>query len=160
MTAQGEALLVCLSPGDPDFEREFLAEGLVYARLADELTAAETRPARPEQNQAVDRLVSPGLTVTQRATCLGSDGKSWARCCFTRHGPNGFTCSTMRYSTRTWRRHPDYPSGCNETLDSPSSLSDRMQDMLRVAARGGFRNDFLAGTAQGQTSPSKGDQVT
>ncbi|MGW8881892.1 hypothetical protein, partial [Streptomyces mirabilis] len=110
-------------------------------------------------NQSVDRLVSPGLPVTQHATCVGSDGKSWARC-FTRHGSDGFMCSTMRYSTRTWRRHPDCPSEWNETLDSPSSLSDRMQDMLRVAARGGFRNDFLAGRAQGQTSPGKGDQMT
>ncbi|MCX5115169.1 hypothetical protein OOK13_43360 [Streptomyces sp. NBC_00378] len=159
MTAQGEALLVCLSPGNPDFEREFLAEGLVYARLAEELTAAETRPAGPEPDHAVDRLVSPGLAVTQRATCMGSDGKSWARC-FTRHGSDGFPCSIMRYFTRTWRRHPGHRSRWNETLGSPSGLSDRLQDMLRVAARGGFRNDFLAGEAQGQTSPSKGDQVT
>ncbi|MFJ8852451.1 hypothetical protein [Streptomyces sp. NPDC102437] len=158
MTAQGEVLLVCLSPGDPDSEWEFLAEELVYARWAEELTAAETPLAGPEQVQALDRLVSPGLAVTQRAACVGSDGKSWPRCC--PHGSDGFSCSTMRYFTRTWRRHPDYRSGWNETLDSPNGLSDRMQDMLRVVGRGGFRKDFLAGKAQGQTSPSRRDQVT
>ncbi|MFB8037669.1 hypothetical protein ACFC5Z_33050, partial [Streptomyces sp. NPDC056004] len=159
MTAQGEVLLVCLSPGNPGPDWEFPAEGLVHARPAKEPTAAETCLAGPEQNQAGDRFVSPNLAVTQHATCVGSDGKSWAHC-FTCHGSDGFTCSTMRCSTRTWRGHPDYRSGWNETLDSPGGLSDRMQDMLRVVGRGGFRNDFLAGQAQGQTSPSKGDQVT
>ncbi|MFF3787593.1 hypothetical protein [Streptomyces sp. NPDC001933] len=159
MTAQGEVLLVCLSPGNPGPDWEFPAEELVHARPAEEPTAAETRPAGPEQDQAVNRPVSPGLAVTRHATYVGSDGKSWARC-FTRHVSDGFPYSTVRYFTRAWRRHPDYRSGCNETLDSPGGLSDRMQDILRAAGRDGFRNDFLAGKAQGQTSPSKGDQMT
>lgn len=58
------------------------------------------------------------------------------------------------------RHHPDYRPGWNEALDRSENPRDWTQDMLRVAARGGFRNDFLAGKAQGQTSPSKGDQMT
>ncbi|MFD4764050.1 hypothetical protein ACFWOJ_36065 [Streptomyces sp. NPDC058439] len=159
MTAQGEHILAYLTPGAPDFGWEFLAEDFVNARLAEELTAAEARPAGPEQDQAVDRIVSPRLAVTQHATYVDRDGKGRARC-FTRHGSNGFPCSTMRYFTRMWRHHPDYRPGWNGTLDCPTGPSDWTQDMLRVAGRGGFHNGFLAGQAQGKTSPSKGDQVT
>jgi hypothetical protein len=59
-----------------------------------------------------------------------------------------------------WRDHPDYRPGWNDTLDSDSGPTWWQRDMLRVAERGGFRNDFLAGeTGGGQTSPSKGDQL-
>ncbi|MFC9620092.1 hypothetical protein ACFTXM_08870 [Streptomyces sp. NPDC056930] len=159
MTAQGEHILAYLAPDDPGFGWEFLAEDFVYARLAEELTAAEARLAGPEQDQAVDRIVSPSVAVTQHATYIGRNGKSWARC-FTCHGSNGLPCSAMRYFTRMWRHHPDYRPGWNGTLDCPTGPSDWTQDMLRVAEQGGFRNDFLAEQAQGQTSPSKGDQVT
>ncbi|WP_331723385.1 hypothetical protein [Streptomyces atratus] len=159
MTAQGEDTLAYLTEANPDFGWEFRAEDFVYARLAEELTAAEARLAGPDRDQAVDRIVSLRLAVTQHATYVDRDGKSWARC-FTCHGANGFPCSTMRYFTRMWCHHPDYRHGWNGTLDSPDGPSDWTHDMLRVAARGGFRNDFLAGKAQGKTSPSKGDQVT
>ncbi|WP_331746129.1 hypothetical protein OG936_40065 (plasmid) [Streptomyces sp. NBC_00846] len=159
MTAQSEHILAYLAPDDPGFGWEFLAEDFVNARLAEELTAAKARPTGPEQNQAVGRIVSLRLAVTQHATYVDRDGKNWARC-FTCHGSNGFPCSTMRCFTRMWRHHPDYRPGWNGTLDCPTGSSDWTQDMLRIAARGGFHNDFLAGQAQGQTSPSKGDQVT
>ncbi|GAA1317032.1 hypothetical protein OG887_44435 (plasmid) [Streptomyces sp. NBC_00053] len=58
------------------------------------------------------------------------------------------------------RHHADCRPGWNEALDRSENPRDWTQDMLRVAARGGFRNDFLAGKAQGQISPGKGDQMT
>lgn len=156
MSAQGDGYL---APDDADFGWEFLAEDFVYARLADELAAAEALPAGLEREQATDRVISLRLAVTQHAAYVRSDGRSTAQC-FTCHGVNGFPCSTMRYFTRMWRHHPDYRPGWNDTLDSPAGPSDWTQDMLRVAERGGFRNDFLAGAAQEQTSPRQGDQVT
>ncbi|MEU6016935.1 hypothetical protein ABZ826_23660 [Streptomyces sp. NPDC047515] len=160
MSAQGENTVAqYLTETDPDFGWEFLAEDFVYARLREEMAAAEELPAGPTRDQTVDRILSLRMAVTEHATYVGHDGKSWAQC-FTCHGSNGFPCSTMRFFTRMWRHHPDYRPGWNETWDGPGGPSDWTQDMLRVAERGGFRNDFLAGKAQEQTSPSKGDQVT
>ncbi|MGW1412604.1 hypothetical protein [Streptomyces sp. NPDC002403] len=58
------------------------------------------------------------------------------------------------------RHHLIYRPGWNEALDRSEYPRDWTQDMLHVVARGGYRNDFLVGKAQGQTSPSKGDQMT
>lgn len=68
----------------------------------------------------------------------------------------------MRYFTRMWRDHADYRPGWNDTLDGRDAVSWCQRDMLRVAERGGFRNDFLAGgtPGRGQTSPSEGDRLT
>ncbi|MEV6165781.1 hypothetical protein AB0L71_28480 [Streptomyces sp. NPDC052052] len=159
MSAQGEHPAQYLRKTDPDFGWEFYAEDFVYARLQEELTAAKELPAGPARDQAVDRVLSLRMAVTQHATYVGKDGKSWARC-FTCHGSNGFPCSTMRFFTRMWRHHPAYRPGWNETWDQATGPSNWTQDMLRVAERGGFRNDFLAEQAQEQTSPSKGDQMT
>ncbi|MEU5490277.1 hypothetical protein AB0G98_21380 [Streptomyces sp. NPDC020196] len=147
-----------LTKADPDFGWEFKAEDFVFARLAEELSAAH-RTEEPARQQAVDRVKSLRLAVSLHATYVDSDGKSWARC-YTCHGSNGFPCSTMRFFTRMWRHHPDYRPGWNETVDGPDGPTWWSRDMLRIAERGGFRNDFLAKQAQEQTSPSKGDQVT
>ena len=148
-----------LTKGDPDFGWEFRAEDFVYARLAEELAATEALPAGSARDQAVSRVLSLRLAVSLHAAYVDPDGKSWARC-YTCHGSNGFPCSTMRFFTRMWRHHPDYRPGWNDTVDGPDGPTWWSKDMLRVAERGGFRNDFLAGQAQEQTSPSKGGQVT
>ena len=148
-----------LTKADPDFGWEFRAEDFVYARLAEELAAAEALPAGSARDQAVSRVLSLRLAVSLHAAYVDPDGKSWARC-YTCHGSNGFPCSTMRFFTRMWRHHPDYRPGWNDTVDGPDGPTWWSKDMLRVAERGGFRNDFLAGQAQEQTSPSKGGQVT
>ncbi|MFK8851291.1 hypothetical protein [Streptomyces sp. Ac-502] len=148
-----------LHSGDPDFGWEFRAEDFAYARLAEELAEAERLPAGPERDAAVDRVVSLRLVVTMHATYVDAQGRSWARC-FTCHGAEGFPCSTLRFILRMWRDHADYRPGWNETLDGPSGPSSWSRDMLRVAERGGFRNDFLAEQAQGQTPPTEGDQMT
>lgn len=150
--------MVYLGSDDPDFGWEFRAEDFVYARLAEELSATE-HTEEPARQQALDRIESLRLAVSLHATYVDHDGKSWARC-YTCHGSNGFPCSTMRFFTRMWRHHPDYRPGWNETVDGPDGPTWWSRDMLRVAERGGFRNDFLAEQAQEQASPGKGDQVT
>jgi len=155
MTAQAGYL----APENPDFGWEFRAEEFVYARLQEELEAAEARPPGQERDASIDRIVSLRLAVTMHATYVTNDGRSTAGC-FTCHGSEGFPCSTMRYFTRMWRQHPDYRAGWNETLDAASGPSGWTRDMLRVAERGGFRNDFLAKQAQEQTPPSERDQMT
>ena len=147
-----------LTKADPDFGWEFKAEDFVFARLAEELSAAD-RTEESARQQAVDRVESLRLAVSLHAAYVDPDGKSWARC-YTCHGSNGFPCSTMRFFTRMWRHHPDYRPGWNETVDGPDGPTWWSRDMMRVAERGGFRNDFLAKQAQEQTSPGKGDQVT
>ncbi|KIF66259.1 hypothetical protein HY68_36750 [Streptomyces sp. AcH 505] len=148
-----------LTSDDPDFGWEFHAEDFVYARLTEELADAEALPAGPSREEAMNRVLSLRLAVSLHATHVGRNGMNWVRC-YTCHGSSGFPCSTMRFFTRMWRHHPDYRQGWNETVDGPAGPSDWTRDMIRVAELGGFRNDFLAGAAQGQTSPSKGDQVT
>lgn len=156
MTAAREGYL---APGDPDHGWEFRAEEFVYARLAEELAAARAMLAGAARDTAVCRVESLRLAVSLHAAYVDHDGRSWARC-YTCHGANGFPCSTMRYFTRMWRNHPDYRPGWNDTLDGESGPSWWQQGMMRVAERGGFRNDFLAGDPdRGQTSPSKGDQL-
>ncbi|MFG2563334.1 hypothetical protein [Streptomyces sp. NPDC048496] len=160
MTAQGEhATARYLTATAPYFGWEFLAKDFVYARLLEDMAAAEKLPAGPARDQAVDRVLFLRMAVTQHAAYVDHEGRSRTRC-FTCHGSNGFPCSTMRYFTHMWRHHPGYRTGWNETWDRPEGPSDWTQDMLRIGERGGFRNDFLAGRAQEQTSPSKGDQVT
>ncbi|MFE9461625.1 hypothetical protein [Streptomyces californicus] len=146
-----------LTETDPDFGWEFRAEDFVYARLAEELSAAD-RIEEPARQQEVDRIESLRLAVSLHATYVDPDGKSRA-CCYTCSGSNGFPCSTMRFFTRMWRHHPDYRPGWNETVDGPDGPTWWSRDMMRVAERGGFRNDFLAGQAQEQTSPGKASRT-
>ncbi|WP_030756457.1 hypothetical protein [Streptomyces sp. NRRL F-5135] len=151
--------MVYLGSDDPDFGWEFRAEDFVYARLREEMDAATALHEGSARDAAVARVESLRLAVVQHSCYVTNDGYSQARC-FTCDAACGFPCSTMRYFTRMWRHHPEYKPGWNTELDRDSGPSDWQQDMLRVAARGGFRNDFLAERAQGQTSPSKGDRVT
>lgn len=157
MTAQREGFL---APGDPDHGWEFIAEDFVYARLAEELTAAQALPAGPNREAAVCRVESLRLAVTLHCAYVDHKGMSWIRC-YTCALTEGFPCSTMRYFTRMWRSHPDYRAAWNDTLDNSHGPSWWQRDMLRIAERGGLHNDFLAGkSGGGQTSPSKGDQLT
>lgn len=147
-----------LTEADPDFGWEFRAEDFVYARLAEELAAAEALPAGAEREVAINRVMSLRLAVSLHAAYVDGDGTSWGRC-YTCHGSNGFPCSTMRFFTRMWRNHADYRPGWNDTLDGEGGPWWHSEMMLRVAERGGFRNDFLANQAQEQTPPTEGDQV-
>jgi hypothetical protein len=148
-----------LAPDDPDRGWEFRAEDFAYARLAEELAAAQETPAGPGREGAVCRVESLRLAVTMHAAYVDHNGMSWMRC-YTCARTEGFPCSTMRYFTRMWRDHPDYRPGWNDALDAAGGPSWWQQGMLRVAERGGFRNDFLAGEpGEGQTSPSKGDRL-
>lgn len=149
-----------LAPGDPDHGWEFRAEDFVYARLAEELAAAQAMPAGPARDAAVIRVESLRLAVTLHAAYVDHDGRSWARC-YTCEPHNGFPCSTMRFFTRMWRGHPDYRPGWNDTLDGGDGPSWWQAEMARVAERGGFRNDFLTGEAgQDKAPPREGDRLT
>ncbi|MFJ5294515.1 hypothetical protein [Streptomyces sp. NPDC088348] len=157
MSATGEGASY-LASGDPDFGWEFVAEDFVYARLAEGLANAEALSSGPDREQAIDNILSLRLAVSLHATYVDSDGRSGAHC-YTCHGSEGFPCSTMRFFTRMWRHHPDYRPGWNETVDGPDGPTWWSRDLLRVAERGGFRNDFLAGPAQDQAPPIEGDRL-
>ncbi|MBM9510025.1 hypothetical protein [Actinacidiphila acididurans] len=157
MTAAREGYL---APGDPDHGWEFRAEDFVYARLAEELAAAKAMPAGSAREAAVISVESLRLAVTLHACYVDHQGRSWARC-YTCHPEHGFPCTTSGTSpacgaaTLTTRR-----PGTRSSTRPPDRVGGS-RGMLRVAERGGFRNDFLAGEAgQDKAPPREGDRLT
>lgn len=104
-------------PDDPAWRWEFRVEDFVYARLADDQTAAEALPEGPARDLALNRIDSLYLIASQHNIWVNLRGQSAGRCQTCRPSDGGVPCYTIRGLARLWRTHPDYLPGWNRHID-------------------------------------------
>lgn len=111
---------------------EFIAEDFVFARLDEELAAAD-KLTGPNREAALARAASLRLIAAWHSCYVGDNGRSWGRC-FTCPPSNGFPCTTMRALASMWPAHRDYRQG----------WADESTFLAAEIAAGGFRAAYLA----------------
>lgn len=111
------------SSDDPTWKWEFRCEDFVYARLAEQQTAAEALPPGPTREEALSNVDTMYLIASQHNIWVTMRGQSAGRCITCSPADGGVPCYTTRGLARLWRTHPDYRPGWNEHIDSPKSGS-------------------------------------
>jgi hypothetical protein len=106
-------------PDDPAWRWEFRCEDFVYARLADDQTAAEQIPDGPEHDEELNRIDSLYLIASEHNIWVDSRGQSAGRCITCTVSGSGVPCLTMTGLARLWRTHADYQPGWNRSIDDP-----------------------------------------
>lgn len=110
-------------PDDPHWRWEFRCEDFVYARLAEQQTAAEQMPPGTDRDQALSNVDSIYLIASQHNIWVSMRGQSAGRCRTCLPSDGGVPCYTIRGLARLWRQHPDYLPGWNDHIDLPESSS-------------------------------------
>lgn len=110
-------------PDDPDWRWEFRCEDFVYARLAEQQTAAEALPPGPTRDQALTNVDTIYLIASQHNIWIDMRGRSAGRCITCAPGDGGVPCYTMRGLARLWSHHPDYRPGWNQHVEDPGSAT-------------------------------------
>ena len=112
-------------PDDPAWRWEFRVEDFVYARLAEQQTAAEALNEGPVRNFALNQVDSLYLIASQHNIHVTLRGQSAGRCITCLPSDGGVPCYTIRGLARLWRDHADYRPGWNQHIDDHGSHTYR-----------------------------------